>query len=263
MAQRYSGRRQWYHCGITTNDGWLHSSQKEDCTTVFIPYQGTSPYLACTGTNVPKPSWSKRKWKDWLFILLHLSLILKIDALDFHMFSPIPLTDHYLLLWQLDTMTSTWFRLNPWQQGPYIQLCLEVIREWVWTGHFSEQGDPATVFLRNPYLKVVCSPSADSKYFCTSKHLFIHLSISRQCAVINTFNWIIHYDDMPVHIYHTDKFVSASLAHSSFNSPLIHWVIWRTNIPPVREREKRRESMQKLLQAYKSKHTVIHFVPTG
>lgn len=43
---------------------------------------------------------------------------------------------------------------------------------------------------------------------------------------------------MPVHIYHTDKFVSASLAHSSFKSPLIHRVIWRTNIPYVCEREK-------------------------
>ena len=59
-----------------------------------------------------------------------------------------------------------------------------------------------------------------------------------QCAIISTFNWIIHYDDMPVHIYHTVKFVSASLTHSSFNSPLIHWVIWRTNIPCVCEREK-------------------------
>lgn len=43
---------------------------------------------------------------------------------------------------------------------------------------------------------------------------------------------------MPAYIYHTDKFVSASLAHSSFKSPLIQWVIWRTNIPHVYEREK-------------------------
>jgi len=72
----------------------------------------------------------------------------------------------------------TCFQLNQWQQAPYIRLCLKFIRAWFWTGDFSEQRYPATSFLRNPYFKIVFSPSEDSKYFCTSKHLFIHLSIS-------------------------------------------------------------------------------------
>lgn len=77
----------------------------------------------------------------------------------------------------METIINTWFHLNQWQQESYILLCLEFIREWVWTGDFSELGNSSALFLRNPYLEISCSALVYSKYFCTSEQLFIHLGV--------------------------------------------------------------------------------------
>lgn len=181
---------------------------------------------------------------------------------DWHSELPCFFTFHWL------TISFSFVSWRPWLAFDFTRTCgnkhfmawcVLSLLERVWTGDFSEQEDPATLFLINLYFRIVCSPSADSKYFYISKSLFICLSISF-VSVLSLLHLIEKFIMIICHRNNTDKFVTASLDHSSFNIPLIHQVIWRINSAYVWEKEK--GNMQKLLQAYKSKHNYT-FCPHG
>lgn len=80
------------------------------------------------------------------------------------------------------------------------------------------------LFLINLYFRIVHSPSVDSTYFCISKHLLICLSISF-VTVLSLLHLIEKFIMIMCHINNTDKFITASLDHSSFKTPLKHQVI--------------------------------------
>lgn len=222
----------WY------NDGWLHSSQKEDHTTVFILHQGQPPYPACTGTNVPSNRNQSANGKTG------------------SLFCSICPQFWWLMLWtSICLPTFLWLTIS----FSFVSWSLWIAPDFSRSrgskqltpgcvGSLLESGFGLGTFLSSE-MQVLSFSETYSKN-CLFSHswlqIFLHFKAPLyspehfiwQCAIVTTFNWIIHYDDMPVHIYHTDKFITASLPHSSFNSPLKHWVIWRTNIPRVCEREK-------------------------